>query len=98
MLLPTIPQDDWRWAMTPINSGRNEIWVKKGEKGALVGFGSCKVTRVAMDKRDWNSLERCIDFIESKCNATFKEDQPHGPVVSRVPAHFFRILVSVCAS
>jgi hypothetical protein len=98
MLLPTIPQDDWRWATTPINSGTNEICVKQGEKGALAGFGTSKVSKVAMDKRDWNSLERCIDFIESKCNATFKEDQPHGPVVARVPAHFFRILVSGCAS
>ena len=47
MLLPTIPQEDWRWAVTPIDSGTNEICVKQGEKGALEGFGSCKATRVA---------------------------------------------------
>jgi len=44
MLLPTIPQDDWRWATTPINSGTNEICVKQGEKGALAGFGTSKST------------------------------------------------------
>ena len=34
MLLPTIPQEDWRWAVTPIDSGTNEICVKQEEKSA----------------------------------------------------------------
>ena len=98
MTLPTIPLDDWRWALTHINGGPNEICVLKGEIGARGGFDGALTSRVNLDKRDWESLEYCVAFISDACNATFIEDKPKGPRDARLPAHYFRILVSVCAT